>query len=71
MEFMESIVLPYIDVLPLGQDEYLEAAWIMLETGLKPSDALHAAMKRNNIQVIATENRGFDQVKFLKRLWIE
>ncbi len=70
--FIESIVMPYTDSLPLGRDEYLEASRIVVEKGLKPSDALHAAAaKLASIQVIASEDREFDKLGFLKRVWVD
>ncbi len=71
-EFIESIVLPYVDILPLGRDEYEEAARIVVENGLKPSDALHAAAaKLANIPVIASEDKDFDRLGFLERVWVD
>ncbi len=71
-EFIESIVMPYTDILPLGRDEYLEASRIVVEKGLKPSDALHAAAaKLASIQVIASEDREFDKLGFLERVWVD
>ena len=72
LEFIESIVLPYVIVLPLGADEYNHARRFMLDFGLKPSDALHlGVMASNGIQAIVTEDTDFDKVKEVKRIWLE
>ncbi len=71
IEFIESIVLPYISVISLGEDEYRLASKLLMEYDLKPSDALHlAAMINNGINTIVSEDRDFDKVKNVKRLWI-
>ena len=72
LEFIESIVLPYVIVLPLGVDEYNHARRFMLDFGLKLSDALHLwVMASNRIQAIVAEDTNFDKVKEVKRIWLE
>ena len=72
LEFIESIVLPYVIVLPLGVDEYNHARRFMLDFGLKLSDALHLwVMASNRIQAIVAEDTDFDKVKEVKRIWLE
>ncbi len=71
IEFIESIVLPYVSIISLGEDEYRLASKLLVEYGLKPSDALHpAAMINNGINVIVSEDREFDKLENVKRLWI-
>ena len=71
LKFIESIVLPYISIISLGEDEYKRAAGILAEYNLKPSDSLHlGAMLNNGINIIISDNKEFDRMKEVKRLWI-
>ena len=71
IEFIESIVLPYVSIISPGEDEYRLASKLLVEYDLKPSDALHlAAMINNGINVIVSEDREFDKLENVKRLWI-
>ena len=70
VSFLDDIVLPYTKVLSLGYEEYSEAKTLL--NLLKPSDALHVvAMLNNGIRVIASEDRDFERVEGIRRLWIE
>ncbi len=72
LSFIKSIVLPYVIVLPLGEDEYNEAAKFIEKYDVKPSDALHiGAMKMNNIDVIVSEDKELDKIDEIKRMWIQ
>jgi len=72
IKFVETNILPYTTVLNLGEEEYEYATEIIAKHNLKPSDALHiGAMMNNNITLIVSENRGFDRISAVKRLWIE
>ncbi len=72
VEFLESIVLPYVTVIGLGEDEYKLVTESLIKYKLKPSDSLHlGAMFNNNINLIITEDREFDKADKIKRLWIE
>ena len=71
LKFIESIVLPYVSIINLGEDEYKLAARILVEYSLKPSDSIHlGAMLSNGINLIISEDKEFDRVKEVKRLWI-
>ena len=71
IEFIESIVLPYIEILPLNEKEYKKAAELLKTHNIKPSDALHiAAMTTNNITKIASEDKEYDKIKEITRIWI-
>lgn len=71
MEFIDSIVLPFVEILPLGEAEYRRAAEIIEKYQVKPSDALHvAAMALHNVSGIASEDREFDRIDGLTRIWI-
>ena len=72
IKFVEINILPYITVLNLGEEEYKYATKIITKHNLKPSDALHiGAMMNNNITLIVSEDKEFDSIPTVKRLWIE
>ncbi|MCD6300441.1 MAG: type II toxin-antitoxin system VapC family toxin [Staphylothermus sp.] len=71
IEFIESIVLPYINVLELSEEEYKYASKLIVEYKLKPSDSLHVgAMLNNNIDLIVSEDKEYDKIRQIKRIWI-
>ena len=71
MKFVESIVLPYVSIINLGEDEYKLAARILVEYNLKPSDSFHlGALLSNGINLIVSEDKEFDRAKEVKKLWI-
>ena len=71
IEFIESIVLPYVEVLPLAAEELREASEILRSSNVKPSDALHiAVMKLNGITKIASEDRELDKIEGIERIWL-
>ena len=71
IEFIDKAVIPYVEVLPLRVDEYLEAKKLIVRLDLKPSDALHAAtVLLNKLDAIASEDRDFDKVG-LRRIWLD
>jgi len=72
VKFVETNILPYITILNLGEEEYKYATEIITKHNLKPSDALHVgAMMNNNITLVVSEDREFDRIPAVKRLWIE
>jgi uncharacterized protein len=71
LEFIENVVLPFVEVLELGLPEYRTSTEIIMKTHLKPSDALHiASMRLNNISTIASEDRELDNAENINRIWI-
>ena len=71
LDFIESIVLPFVEVLSLGEDEYRKAAELLKSYNVKPSDALHvAAMFLNNITRVASEDEEFEKIEGITRVWI-
>ena len=71
LEFIESIVLPYVEVLPLATEEFREASEILRSSNVKPSDALHiAVMKLNGITKIVSEDRELDKIEGIERIWL-
>ncbi|MCS6768799.1 MAG: PIN domain-containing protein [Candidatus Nitrosocaldus sp.] len=58
MEFIDSIVRPYIYILSIGEDEYRLSQDYMRRDMFKPSDALHmGVMRKNGISTIVSEDR--------------
>jgi len=71
LEFIDKAVLPYVDILPVGLNEYLKAKDYVIKYKLKPSDAIHlATIETNGLQAIASEDRDFDKTG-VKRVWIK
>ncbi len=68
--FIDKAVLPYVDVLSIGLNEYLRAKELMVKYGLKPSNSIHVATIENyGLQAVATEDEDFEKVG-IKRLWV-
>ena len=71
LNFIDSVVLPYADILSLGEEEFKQACHFIKKYGLRPSDALHSgAMKTSGIEIVASENSDFDKVEEVKRIWL-
>ncbi len=71
IDFIDKAVLPYVDILTIGLNEYLRARELIVKYGLKPSDSIHAATIENHgLQAVATEDEDFEKVG-IKRLWIK
>jgi len=71
LEFINTIIRPYVAILPLREEEFDYASSIIKDYNLKPSDALHiGVMKTNNIELIASEDTEFDKIRDIKRVWI-
>lgn len=72
LEFINDNILPYVEVLNIGLSEYRYAEKILREHNIKPSDAIHAATcLNNNIGFIVSEDRDFDKIPGLTRIWLE
>lgn len=71
IDFIKSHIIPYVTIISIGEDEYEIASKIIKVYSVKPSDALHiGAMQRNNIEVIVTEDKEFDNIDSIKRTWL-
>ncbi|MDJ0270838.1 MAG: type II toxin-antitoxin system VapC family toxin [Aigarchaeota archaeon] len=71
IQFIKSIVQPYVEILALGSEEFGKASEIINSYNIKPSDALHAAaMTVNSISKIVSEDKEFDRIKGLNRIWL-
>ena len=72
LEFIDSIVLPYVEILPIGADEFEKASEILRAHRVKPSDALHiGVMMLNGITCIVSEDGEFDGIEGVKKIWLE
>lgn len=70
IEFVDSVVLPYVTLIEVGEEEYNYAVEAMRE-GFKPSDAIHiGAMRSNGIEMIVSEDEDFDGADGIKRIWM-
>ncbi len=70
IRFVDDVILPVVDVLPIGLNDYLKARENILKYNLKPSDAIHLAVIENNgLQAIVTEDRDFRRIP-IKVIWI-
>jgi uncharacterized protein len=69
--FIEDVVLPFTEVLPLGFSEHQTSQGLLRDTGLKPSDALHvASMILNSVAIVASEDKELDGVSKIRRIWL-
>lgn len=69
LEFLDKLVLPYVHVLEIGKEEFEIAKQLL--SFLKPSDALHAgAMLNYGIDKILSEDKDFDKIDKIKRIWL-
>lgn len=60
------------DIVPLDRIDYDPMKEFMNSYNLKPSDALHAAsMKRSDAQYIASEDKDFDALPWIRRVWLD
>ena len=70
LEFVDQAILPHVELLPIGADLYQLFKLYVVEFGLRPSDALHAAtIRRYGLDAIASEDRDFDRAG-IKRIWL-
>jgi len=71
LDFLKNMVLPYVEVLPVEEEDLKPAEKYLLKYGLKPSDAIHlATMEKAGVRNIVSEDREFDKVKEIKRIWV-
>ena len=67
--FLSIFSIKNLTVLPVSPETPLSAAEIMKGGKLKPRDAFHLAiMKENRIQNIASDDGGFDGITGIKRI---
>jgi len=72
LDFLREIVLPYVEVIPIGEQDMKPLEKYLLKYDLKPSDAIHlATMEKTGANYIVTEDEDFDRVKEVRRIWLE
>lgn len=65
-------LMSLIEVIPVNYTEYDVMKKVMMEYGLKPSDAIHvASMNKSGAQHIVSEDKEFDKVPWIKRIWLD
>lgn len=65
-------LMPIVEVIPVDYTEYDVMKGAMMEYGLKPSDAIHvASMKKSGAQHIVSEDKEFDKIPWIKRIWMD
>ncbi len=71
IDFIQSIILPYISIACISINEIEKAMDMLLKYRTKPSDALHMAVALSeNISTIVTEDTEYDKISGIKREWI-
>ena len=69
-EFIDRIV-EFLTIIPLDEVDYKRLKELMLNYGLKPSDALHVStMSKAKTSRIITEDGEFDRLEWIKRIWL-
>lgn len=72
LDFLATAVLPYVEILTLGNEEYETATELLKKYRVNPSDALHAgAMMANGISNIASEDKEFETIRAIERIWFD
>ena len=71
ISFLDEVVLPNSLILPIRKEDSDKAKELILQYNLKPSDAFHVAIMLNNsISKIISEDKDFDRIKEIERLWL-
>lgn len=69
-DFLDRIV-EFLTIIALDEADYKQLKELMLNYGLKPSDALHVStMSKTKTSYIITEDGEFDSVEWIKRIWL-
>ena len=69
-DFLDRIV-EFLTIIALDEADYKRLKELMLNYGLKPSDALHVStMSKTKTSYIITEDGEFDSVEWIKRIWL-
>jgi len=69
-EFLRHVVLPFVEVVPLDSEDLYKAEKYLVNYAFKPSDALHiATMEKTGATLIVSEDKDFDKVAWIKRVW--
>lgn len=69
-DFLDRIV-EFLTIIALDEADYKRLKELMLNYGLKPSDALHVStMSKTKTSYMVSEDGEFDSVEWLKRIWL-
>ena len=69
-DFLDRMV-EFLTIIPLDEEDYKRMQELMLNYGLKPSDALHVStMSKTKTSYIISEDGEFDSVEWIKRIWL-
>jgi len=69
-EFLDRII-EFLTIIALDEEDYKRMRKLMLNYGLKPSDALHVStMSKTKTSYIISEDGEFDSVEWIKRIWL-
>ena len=69
-EFLDRII-EFLTIIALDEEDYKRMRELMLNYGLKPSDALHVStMSKTKTSYIISEDGEFDSVEWIKRIWL-
>ena len=69
-EFLDRII-EFLTIIALDEGDYKRMRKLMLNYGLKPSDALHVStMSKTKTSYIISEDGEFDSVGWIKRIWL-
>ncbi|MCS7138621.1 MAG: type II toxin-antitoxin system VapC family toxin [Crenarchaeota archaeon] len=69
--FLRSIVLPYVEVVPIDEGDFRPMEKYLVNYNLKPSDAIHlATIEKVGASSIVSEDEEFDKIGEVKRIWI-
>lgn len=70
--FLREIVLPYTEIIPIGEEDARPFEKYLLKYDLRPSDTIHlAVMEKAGANQIVTEDEDFDRVEEVKRVWLD
>jgi predicted nucleic acid-binding protein len=71
LSFFKNIILPYTEVISIGESHIDALEKYLLQHGIKPSDAIHlSAMENKGIVNIVSEDEVFDKVEGINRVWL-
>lgn len=71
LEFLRNIVIPYTEIIEIGEEDMKPIEKYLISYDLKPSDAIRlATMDKIGASHIVSEDEDFDRVKGIRRIWL-
>jgi len=71
MKFLHSTLLPFVEIIPIGEKDLQAMEKYMIEFDVRPPDSIHlATMDNMGITSIVSEDEEFDAVDGVKRIWL-